>query len=129
MNKYALPILVAFVATTLLPSCATAVRGRNQDLLVTSEPSNADVSLSSGQKGVTPVTFQVARKDPLTVTVSKAGFKSETIHLTPKATGGGVAAGAGNIIAGGIIGVGVDAATGAMLDLTPNPVNVTLQPQ
>ena len=35
---------------------------------------------------------------------------------------------AGNVLVGGIIGVGVDAASGAALDLTPNPVVVTLQP-
>lgn len=33
---------------------------------------------------------------------------------------------AGNIFVGGIIGVAVDAGSGAMNDLVPNPVNVTL---
>ena len=37
--------------------------------------------------------------------------------------------GAGNIIAGGLIGMGVDAATGAATDHKPNPVIVTLQPR
>lgn len=44
------------------------------------------------------------------------------------ATEGGVAM-AGNVILGGIIGAGVDAGTGAMLDLTPNPAHVELRPQ
>jgi hypothetical protein len=34
---------------------------------------------------------------------------------------------AGNVLVGGLIGAGVDVATGAMLDLSPNPVNVTLE--
>ena len=40
-------------------------------------------------------------------------------------TSGGAAV-AGNILVGGIIGLGVDAATGAGKELTPNPVQVTL---
>ena len=34
----------------------------------------------------------------------------------------------GNILAGGLIGMGVDAATGAAQDHKPNPVIETLQP-
>jgi hypothetical protein len=36
---------------------------------------------------------------------------------------------AGNVLAGGLIGMGVDAATGAATDHKPNPVIVTLQPK
>lgn len=36
---------------------------------------------------------------------------------------------AGNVLVGGIIGAGVDAGTGAMLDLTPNPAHVDLRPE
>ena len=39
----------------------------------------------------------------------------------------GGAALAGNVLVGGIIGLGVDAATGASKELTPNPVRVTLE--
>jgi hypothetical protein len=35
---------------------------------------------------------------------------------------------AGNVIVGGIIGAGIDAGTGAMLNLVPNPVVLTLEP-
>jgi hypothetical protein len=34
---------------------------------------------------------------------------------------------AGNVLLGGIIGAGVDVTTGAMLDLTPNPLNISLE--
>lgn len=42
-------------------------------------------------------------------------------------TGGGVASGAGNVIAGGLIGIGVDAGTGANKDLRPNPIIAQLE--
>jgi hypothetical protein len=35
---------------------------------------------------------------------------------------------AGNVLAGGVIGIGVDAYTGAAFDHTPNPVSVSLVP-
>jgi hypothetical protein len=41
----------------------------------------------------------------------------------------GAAGFAGNILAGGLIGMGVDAATGAAQDHKPNPVIVTLRPK
>ena len=39
---------------------------------------------------------------------------------------GGGAAMAGNVVFGRIIGAAVDSGSGAMLELVPNPVNVTL---
>jgi hypothetical protein len=35
---------------------------------------------------------------------------------------------AGNVLVGGLVGMGVDACTGAAQDHKPNPVSVTLQP-
>ncbi len=34
---------------------------------------------------------------------------------------------AGNVLVGGIIGAGVDASSGAVLELVPNPVEVQLE--
>ena len=34
---------------------------------------------------------------------------------------------AGNVLIGGVIGLGVDMVTGASQDLTPNPVTVVLE--
>ncbi len=48
--------------------------------------------------------------------------------MTTNLAGGGVAAGAGNIIAGGIVGTGIVAYNGANTDHSPNPVDVTLRP-
>lgn len=54
------------------------------------------------------------------------GYQLATVTVTNKvSTGGGVAM-AGNVLVGGILGAGIDAGTGAMLDLTPNPAHVDL---
>jgi hypothetical protein len=62
------------------------------------------------------------------VTVNKEGYVPQIIPLTKEIPGTGAAGFAGNVLLGGLVGMGVDAATGAALDHKPNPVIVTLQP-
>ena len=113
----------------LLNSCATITRGVHEKLKVQSDPSGANVTLSTGEKGVTPVTFvEKRRRDQFTVTVSKPGYVPQTVTVQSKAGGTGGTAMAGNILLGGAIGMGVDAGTGAYDSLYPNPVSVTLEP-
>jgi hypothetical protein len=71
---------------------------------------------------------QAKRNADIIVTINKEGFEPQTIPLTKEVPGTGAAGFAGNILAGGLIGMGVDAATGAAQDHRPNPVIVTLQP-
>jgi hypothetical protein len=71
---------------------------------------------------------QAKRNADITVTVNKEGYESQIIPLTKEIPGTGAAGFAGNVLLGGLVGMGVDAATGAALDHKPNPVIVTLQP-
>ncbi len=120
--------LFAVCAVFSLAGCATITRGTNDALVVNSTPSAAQVQLSDGQTcNTTPCTFTLPRKSELNVMVSKAGCTSQQIRVTNRVSGGGGAAMAGNVIFGGIIGAGVDAGTGAMMELVPNPVTVTLE--
>ena len=59
--------------------------------------------------------------------VTKENCKPQQIRVTNRVSGSGGAAMAGNVLVGGIIGAGVDASTGAMLELVPNPVEVGLE--
>lgn len=110
-------------------SCATITRGVHEKLSVLSEPSGANVVLSSGEKGVTPTKFVMSRRgDKFTVTVSKPGYIPQTVKVESKASATGEAALAGNAVVGGIIGIAVDATSGAYNSLYPNPVSVRLVP-
>ena len=125
-----LKIIGALGLTILLNSCATVVRGVHEDLKVVSEPAGADVYLSTGEKGVTPATFRKRRRgNSFLVTVTKPGYYSQTVTIRSKGSPTGAAATAGNVAAGGVIGVAVDAGTGAWDSLYPNPVSVRLVPQ
>ena len=117
------------VASTLLAGCATITRGTNQDFMVESSPSQADVKLSTGQTCVTPCTLRLKRKSQFKVTISKEGYETQEAEVHGVVKGGGGAAMAGNVIFGGLIGAGVDASNGSTMNLKPNPLQVTLQPK
>jgi hypothetical protein len=68
------------------------------------------------------------RTDAFTVTVNKPGYVSESVKVESKFSGTGGTAMAGNAVLGGLIGIGVDAASGAYNSLYPNPVSVHLVP-
>ena len=149
MKKYQtiklLPILVLLAMTT---GCASITRGTSDALVVNSNPSQALVKIvrtngeftkkeiknNSFQEnkgegpivGKTPASFSLARKGEYKVTIEKEGYEIAEILVSNKVSGAGGAGMAGNLLFGGIIGAGVDAGTGAMKDLTPNPIDVTL---
>lgn len=125
-------LLAALAAAT---GCATVVRGTKDDANFESIPAGATVtieSISADKLGpftcVAPCKLELKRKREWNVVFTLDGYKPVTGQLVPKLTGGGVATGAGNVIAGGIIGIGVDAGTGANLDLRPNPMVAKLAP-
>lgn len=120
------PILLV-CAVLSVAGCATITRGSNDALIVNSTPTGAQVKMSDGQTcNNTPCTFKVPRKSELNVLITKDDCKHQQVRVTNKVANGGSAAMAGNVLVGGIIGAGVDASSGAMLDLVPNPVEVTL---
>ena len=114
-------------ASLLLPACATVTRGTKETFNINTTPSEAQVSLSNGQSCVSPCKLKLKRKDAFTVTAKKEGYKDATAEVRSVVKGGGVAGAAGNILIGGIIGGIVDGSSGAMKDLTPNPLQLTLE--
>jgi len=122
-------IIATMLACAVLCSgCATITRGRTQSWSVQTEPAGAAVKLSSGEQCTTPCSFEKRRKDPFQVTIDLAGYHQVVTQVISGVKGGGVAGVAGNVLIGGIIGIGVDLATGAGLDLMPNPLVVKLVP-
>ena len=115
-------------ASVLLCGCATITRGTNQKFVVESSPSEANVRLSTGQTCVTPCTLTMKRRSDFVVTVSKDGYQTQEAHVHGVMKGGGGAALAGNVVFGGLIGAGVDASNGSLMNLKPNPLQVTLPP-
>jgi hypothetical protein len=109
--------------------CATIIRGTKQEFAIVSQPPSATATLSTGQTCITPCNLKLPRKDAFDVTLTLDGYEPATAHVNSGWSRGGTQTFVvGNIIAGGLIGMGVDASNGATRDLTPNPVSVTLTP-
>jgi hypothetical protein len=123
-----LKVAAMIAATTSLGACATVTRGEHTAWEVKTTPPGAQVRTSNGMVcDSTPCSLRMMRKDEFTAVISKEGFKPVTVTVSHKTSGQGGAALAGNVLVGGIIGIGVDAVTGATQDLTPNPVELTLE--
>src|ERR1700709_2799346 len=111
--------------------CASVTRGTTENISISSTPSGATADISGldiPTACVTPCVVQAKRSADITITVNKEGYEPQIIPLTKEIPGTGAAGFAGNLLLGGVVGMGVDAVTGAALDHKPNPVTVTLQP-
>lgn len=123
-------LVAVLCAGSSLTACATVTRGSEDAWVINSEPSGAKVETTNGhQCQATPCAIKMKRKSEFTATLSKPGYKPATVQVTHKTSGAGAAAVAGNVIIGGLIGIGVDMYTGASQDLAPNSVNLKLEPE
>ena len=120
-------ILIALAAASL-GGCATVTRGTTNKVQIVSEPNGASARTSFGHQCTTPCTLSVSRKDEFSVVVSAPGYEEQRVDVKTQLAGTGAAGFAGNIVAGGVVGMVVDASTGATLEHSPNPVSVTLRP-
>lgn len=111
-----------------LSACGTITRGTTDQVQILSDPSDAEVRTSLGHSCRTPCSLTISRKDEFVVTFSKDGYEPRQVPVIIEISGAGGAAFAGNILLGGVVGMGADAATGAAYNHTPNPVSVTLDP-
>jgi hypothetical protein len=109
--------------------CTTITRGTEDTFVVETDPPGAEVSTSNGFAcKSTPCALRMDRDSEFVVTIEKEGYETATASVSHEVAGGGAAGMAGNVLFGGLIGVAVDAGSGAMYDLVPNPLRVTLSP-
>ena len=109
-----------------LSGCATIIQGTTENVSVNSLPEQGASCTLKNSEGTwyltTPGSTTVHKtKHDLTVDCTKAGFPDG--HYLAKAHFGGTTF--GNIIAGGAIGIGIDAASGANF-YYKSPITVTL---
>ena len=116
-----LALLFVFFLTT---GCATIIKGTSQGVPISSDPSGADILVDGMLVGTTPTDVELKRKRDHLIVIEKKNYAPKSVAVV-KNVGGAVW---GNIIAGGLIGWGVDAASGAQNNLTPKTIFVKLEP-
>ncbi len=107
-----------------LNGCATIMHGTTQDIGITTDPSGADLLLDGELHYKSPAVKTMKRKEDHTLEISQEGYKREAVEIK----GALSLAVAGDFLAGGVIGYGIDAATGAQRRLVPEKVEVRLRP-
>jgi len=108
LRNVAMVVGLFFVGWSMT-GCATLLNDDHKMVSFSSEPESATVKIEGIAMGRTPCVIPVARKggDKL-VTFELNSYKTLIVKLDNKIGGEGF----GNIIFGGIIGIGIDAATG-----------------
>ena len=112
----------------MLSACATVTRGTRQTFNIDTTPTGAQVAMSNGENCVTPCKLKLKRRPGFSATFTKEGYQTQTVKVDSELHGGGAAAGAGNLLLGGVIGGIVDGTNGSLNSLSPNPLKVTMVP-
>jgi len=121
--------IILALAISSLAGCATITRGTSDDVVIDVEPKNATVTTSLGLTcEAQPCTIKASRKKGFTVTAKAEGYEDASVEVTTGVSKGGTAGLAGNVLVGGLVGLGIDAATGASKSHSPNPVVIRMVP-
>lgn len=107
-------------------SCASMFTGTKDKITFNSSPEGAKVFHKGVEKCITPCTAEISRSlSKQTVTFEKEGFNNKEIKLTKTFNPVTLL----NILLGGAIGVGIDAATGSLTKYSPKKYDVELEVQ
>ena len=124
-----LPLVLSLLLLTV--NCASIVHQTTQYVPVKSQPEGAAITVSCGgvsndPKLVSPATVTLHRKaHHCSLKLTKEGFKPKELSFARAVSGWYF----GNVLVGGIVGLIVDAANGAMWNRTPSVIDVTLEPE
>lgn len=113
-------LLVCFGFTAV--ACGTLFNSGSKSVSMSSEPSEAEVYVDGGRRGITPITLELDNQSEHTVVFRKDGHEEVTCQI-------GTSVGAGYVILdvlGGLVPVIIDAATGKWKSLDKETCNVNL---
>lgn len=122
--KKAILLLLAGACAGIFSGCATILKDDAQPVAFTSDPAGATVKINGAAVGQTPTTVMLKHSvKRQMVLIEKGGYQPEAFRLEKKVD----ALTFGNVIAGGVIGFGVDIATGNATNYAES-VHVRLRP-
>ncbi|GIW44118.1 MAG: hypothetical protein KatS3mg077_1400 [Candidatus Binatia bacterium] len=109
----------------LCSGCATVISGPTQQVRIISDPPGAVVTIGTRQL-TTPATVELPRKSNYRLTIEKEGYEPAQREISRKINSQVY----WNALAGGmILGFIVDSTTGALYELEPSVVQVSLVPR
>lgn len=134
-------LIIAVLGLSGASGFATITKGSRDTVKFSSVPNGAKVEIRQTQaagsylpeyKCTTPCKLNIKRRPTYDVVFSLNGYEPAKQVLAPKLAGDGGLGIVGNLLLGGIVGgalgSGIDAGTGALKDLKPNPMVAILTP-
>ena len=107
-NTFAPKLMLGLALSLPLTSCASLVTGSSDLVTINSYPQGARFTTNTGHQGLTPAEVEIPDKTTLQVQVELDGYEHAQASLAPRMSGWFL----GNIIFGGLIGMGLDLISG-----------------
>jgi hypothetical protein len=121
-----LPVVLLSALTAMATGCGTIVHwGGSQDVGIASNPAGAKVIINETDRGLTPVTVELKRKQTHTIVLKMDGYEDASATALPELSGWIW----GNILIGGLIGLAIDLGVGGGYNVNPDIINITLTPR
>lgn len=119
--------IAGFVLVLLFSGCASLIHGPTQMVVITSQPTGANVSVNGRHVGTTPYVTELRRSGVKTesgfadhvIGITREGYMPFMTEIDRRFDGWFL----GNILLGGLIGMAIDAANGSMYVLDPSGIN------
>ena len=122
LKKAISSVLIASLVI-FLAGCAAIFKGNSSKLDTNSDPKGAKVYVDGNYMGETPIRLKLESKRTYNIEFRKDGFKSKSYNITNHVGGGWIVL---DVLCG-LVGVIVDAATGAWYDLDQKNINAVLE--
>lgn len=125
MKRFISVIVAVCLLGVNLMGCGAILHGTRQTVQANSAPSGAKIEVSpTNEQYTTPASMSLERKNNYVLTFSKEGYTSAKFNIQKKLSGGMLVL---DILFTGLLGVIVDAATGAWYNLSPEVATVSLE--
>ena len=117
-------LFILFAVTSVLStSCATVFTGTKQTVQINSYPQGAKIEVDGIERGITPSPVEMKKGfKGQTLVLKKEGYENKIFQPTTTFNNVSIL----NLL--GMLGWGIDAATGAMMKYDPVVYEITLEP-
>ncbi|MGL5577910.1 MAG: PEGA domain-containing protein [Fusobacteriaceae bacterium] len=117
-------LFFTMILCLIFTGCSTIMTGTTQSLSINSNVNGAKVYVDGSYRGEAPLILDLTTKKDYTIKIEAEGYVSYTEIIKKKASGWVW----GNVFLGGLIGLGVDLATGGLYVFEKDNINGNLSP-
>ena len=117
-------IIISLAIIFLSTSCATLFSGNTDEVVITTSPSDALVSVNGIPRGYTPLTLELEKGESYSIRIEKEGYQDGYATISEKVGAGWVVLD----VFTGLVPLIIDAVTGSWSGLEPDNISLALMP-